>query len=71
MLNESITVQVKKSSAHQILDAAVVKVSAVLREAGQQDFDQTLVPGRTHCQKAVLQKHRQESAKSLKKETKS
>lgn len=44
--------------SHQILDVVLVKVSAALRETIQQDFDQTLVPGRAHGQKTVLQQHR-------------
>lgn len=34
--------------SHQILDAAVIEVSAAVREAVQKDFDETLVPGWTH-----------------------
>lgn len=32
-------------------------MSTALREAVQQDFDQTLVPGWTHGEETVLQKH--------------
>lgn len=38
-----------QNSAHQILHAVVIKVSAALWEAAEQDFDQTLVPGWTHA----------------------
>ncbi len=42
--------------SYQVLYAAAVifKVSAVLREAGQKNFDETLVPGGTHVQETVL-----------------
>lgn len=43
--------------SHQILDAVVVEVSAALREATEQDLDETLVPGWTHGQETVLQQH--------------
>lgn len=38
----------KTRSPHQILYATVIKVSATLREAVKEDFDETLVPGGTH-----------------------
>lgn len=44
-----------KTCSHKILDSVVIKVSAALREAVQQDFDQTLVPGWTHGQETILQ----------------
>lgn len=39
------------------MDAVVVEVPAALGEAVQEDFDQTLVPGWTHGQETVLQRH--------------
>lgn len=50
------TKEKNRSCSDQILNAIVVKVSAALREAVQQDFDQTLVPARTHRQETVLDK---------------